>query len=123
MASGSLLHVADYIIFASVLLISLGIGIYYSLAGDRQRTNKEYLLGNRNMALIPVTLSLTVSFVSSNTFLGYPAESYSFGSQMWMSIIGAIIGMFAACFVYVNVFYNLKLTSVTEVRGHDIMLD
>lgn len=112
----SLLHPVDYVIFTSVLVICLGIGLFTSLRGQGQTTTSEYLLGNRQMALLPVTMSMMVSFVSSNTFMGYPAESYAFGIQLWMSVIGSILGMVGACYVYVGVFYNLKLTSITEVE-------
>ncbi len=37
----------DYVIFIGTLVVSLGIGLYFSLAGEKQRTTKEYLMGNR----------------------------------------------------------------------------
>ena len=39
-------HVADYIIFILTLVVSLGIGVYYAVGG-RNKTNEEYLMGNR----------------------------------------------------------------------------
>ena len=54
----------DYVIFTVTLLISLGIGVYYALTGDRQRTTKEFLLANRSMGTLPVALSIYVSGVS-----------------------------------------------------------
>ena len=42
-------HWADYLLFIATLLISLGIGLYYAFAGDKQRTTKEYLMGNRSL--------------------------------------------------------------------------
>ena len=57
------LHVVDYLVFAATLVISLGIGVYHSLAGGKQQTTDEYLLGDRQMRLIPVTMSMMVGFI------------------------------------------------------------
>ena len=43
------LYTADYIVFALMLLVSLGIGIYYSLTGGKQKTTGEYLTGDRKL--------------------------------------------------------------------------
>ena len=67
-------HIADYSIFAVTIAVSLGIGLYYALSGGRQRTTSEYLVGNRRMMIIPVAISLMVSFESSIMMLGTPAE-------------------------------------------------
>jgi len=73
-------HPADYIIFAVTIVVSLGIGIYYALSGGKQRTTSEYFVGNRQMAILPVAISLMVSFESSIMMLGTPAEVMSNGT-------------------------------------------
>ena len=45
--SGSPLHWLDYIIFAVLLGSSLVIGIIPRFTGSRQKSTKDYLLGNR----------------------------------------------------------------------------
>lgn len=112
------LHVGDYIIFAGTLLVSLGIGFYHSFTGGKQKTTNEYLMGNRQMNILPVTISMTVSYISTITMLGYPAEMYAFGAQFSLGIIAIGIGGCLACAVFVPVFYPLQLTSVNEV-GHN----
>ena len=67
-------HIADYSVFAVTIIVSLGIGLYYALSGGKQRTTSEYLVGNRQMMIIPVAISLMVSFESSIMMLGTPAE-------------------------------------------------
>jgi Na+/proline symporter len=67
-------HIADYCIFAVTIVTSLGIGVYYALSGGKQRTTSEYFVGNRKMAILPVAISLMVSFESSIMMLGIPAE-------------------------------------------------
>ena len=43
---GAGLGLADYIVLASVLLVSTMIGLYYRLTGGRQKTGQEYLLAD-----------------------------------------------------------------------------
>jgi len=42
-------HWADYVVFVGVLVISIGIGIYQSCTGGKQKTQGEYLMGNRSV--------------------------------------------------------------------------
>ena len=42
----------DYLIFIATLVVSLGIGLYFSFAGGKQRTTKEYLMGNRLVSFL-----------------------------------------------------------------------
>ncbi len=39
-------HIADYVIFVGILLISTGIGLYHAFTGGKQRTTKEYFMAN-----------------------------------------------------------------------------
>lgn len=109
------LHWVDYIVFALVLLISAGIGIFYGCTGGKQKTTGEFLMANRQMHVIPVTLSLLASFMSAITLLGTPAEIYRFGTQYWLIWLGYVIMIPLAAHVYIPVFFRLKITSVFEV--------
>jgi Na+/proline symporter len=107
--------VADYCVFGASVVISLGIGIFYAFSGGRQRTAAEYLVGNRQMKILPLTLSLMVSFESSIMMLGFPAETYVYGLQYIWYNVGVMAGLFLGAFIVVPLIYPLKLTSVYEV--------
>jgi Na+/proline symporter len=107
--------VADYCVFGASVVISLGIGIFYAFSGGRQRTAAEYLVGNRQMKILPLTLSLIVSFESSIMMLGFPAETYVYGFQFIWYNVGGMAGLFVGALVVVPLIYPLKLTSVYEV--------
>ena len=53
---------ADYVVFASMLVISAGIGVYYGFCKKQQKTPEnsadEFLIGGGKMKTIPVALSL-----------------------------------------------------------------
>ena len=107
----------DYVVFAGMLGISAVIGMYYACSGGKQSTTKEFLLADRNMGALPVSLSMLASFMSAITVLGTPAEMYKYGTMYVMVCLGYMIMIPMAAYIFLPVFYNLKLTSVFEVRG------
>lgn len=115
MASRSF-YLADYIIFAITIVLSVGIGLYHAFAGGKQKTTSEFHLGNRKMAIIPVAISLLVSFESSIMMLGVPAETYVFGIQNIMGNFGWFVANLLAIKIMVPLIHPLKITSAYEVR-------
>lgn len=110
----NVLGVWDYIVFAAMLLVSAAIGIYYALSGGKQKTTDEFLLANRDMAVLPVAISILLSFISAIMVLGYPAEMYNEGTQFYIRVM-ASIGIVFGAIVFVPLFYPLKVTSSFEV--------
>jgi Na+/proline symporter len=52
----------DYVLFATMMLLSLLIGVYYGFFAKRkQNTTVEYLLGSKNLKVIPTAISLTAT--------------------------------------------------------------
>lgn len=67
----------DYIMFIGLLIVSSLIGVYFGWKDRKSTDNKNFLTGGRNLAVFPVAMSLSASFMSTNTILGVPAEIYS----------------------------------------------
>ena len=61
--------VVDYVMFSLVLVVSAAIGIYHGCR-RRQGTVQDFLLGNRQMKILPVSLSMLATFMSAVTVLG-----------------------------------------------------
>ncbi|KAK0092435.1 hypothetical protein PV326_001465 [Microctonus aethiopoides] len=104
----------DYIVIALMIIISVGIGIYYRFSGGRQKTIEEYFSANRSMKVIPVGIALMVSFMSAITLLGVSAENYVFGTQFVIINFSYLLGTPLVCYGYLPVFYKLQATSVYE---------
>lgn len=85
----------DYAVVIAMLAISLKIGVFYGFChkGSSLDSSSDFMLGSQ-MGLIPVTISLTTSFVTAIELLGNPAEMFFFGSQF--SLIGK---RFVSCLV------------------------
>ena len=108
-------HWADYVVFSTVLALSCIIGLFFNFYGGRQKTNQDYLMGNRQLNTIPVSISLVVSFISAISILGAPAEMYVYGTQYWMYIFGMSLGCLFSAVIFVPLLYPLRLTSSYEV--------
>ena len=106
--------VADYSVFVLFLVCSALIGVFFGWKGRKNKNNKDFLTGNRNLPIFPVVMSLAASFMSTNTILGVPAEVYTLGTQFYMSMSCFMIAVVLSAEVFLPVFYQLNMTSVNE---------
>lgn len=114
--------VVDYVIFAVLLAASMAIGLYHALTGGRQRTTQEFLMADRSMRCLPVSLSLIASFQSAVAIIGVPAEIYSNGTQYWFIGCAYILGLLIPAHVFIPVFYRLQLSSAYQVRHRQVLV-
>lgn len=105
----------DFVLFALLLVASLAIGLYYALSGGRQKTTQEFLLADRSMRCLPLSLSLMASFQSAVAIVGTPAEIYTNGTQYWFIGCAYILGLLIPAHIFIPVFYRLHLTSAYQV--------
>ncbi|CAB3239791.1 unnamed protein product [Arctia plantaginis] len=103
----------DYVVFVFMLAISAVVGVYWGFM-KKQTTQSDYLLGGRNMKVIPVSMSLVASFVSGITLLGSPTEVYMHGTQYAFIIVSIFLMSVIVTQVYLPVFHQLKITSNYE---------
>lgn len=108
-----LFEIWDYLVFVFVILGSLAIGAYYACAN---KTTDEYFLANRKLKVIPVGISLLVTYLSAINILGIPAEIFYFGVELWFFVIGFTFGSFITCATFVPLLHPLKITTINEVR-------
>ncbi|XP_040916172.1 solute carrier family 5 member 6 [Toxotes jaculatrix] len=106
--------IVDYVIFAALLAASTGIGLYYALSGGRQRTTQEFLMADRNMHSLPVSLSLIASFQSAVAIIGVPAEIYTHGTQYWFIGCAYVLGLLIPAHVFIPVLYRLQVSSAYQ---------
>ena len=105
----------DYVVFATMLLLSVSIGIFFAVTGGRQRTAEEVLLANRELNIIPVAMSLTVSFISAITIMGTPAEVYFFDTMYSYILVANGIGYLLLYLLLFPVIFRLHIISIYEV--------
>uniref|UniRef100_A0A7N8XZA8 Solute carrier family 5 member 8 n=1 Tax=Mastacembelus armatus TaxID=205130 RepID=A0A7N8XZA8_9TELE len=104
----------DYLVFALMLLVSAAVGVYYAWTDRDQRSSGNFLIGGRRMTALPVSLSLTASFMSAITVLSNPAEVYRYGASIGFYIIAFAMAVLVTSEVFMPVFYRLTITSTYE---------
>ncbi|CAH8608131.1 unnamed protein product [Schistosoma intercalatum] len=126
-------HWSDYLVFGISLICYSLIGIYHRyhdvLFGKltncfrginfqpkvRKKMNVEELfLGDRNLTLLPIVGSVMASFLSAVGILGTASEAYQCGIQFITLVGGYCIAFPLAAYVYMPVFYKLRLNSAHE---------
>ncbi|KAG5666928.1 hypothetical protein PVAND_014933 [Polypedilum vanderplanki] len=115
---------ADYTVFVAMLLFSSLVGLYFGYKDHKtSKENKRngidddtanYLVGGRNMQVIPVALSLVASFVSGITLLGTSTEIYLYGSQYSIFLIAIVIAAFIVHHTIIPVLHELEITSTYQ---------
>ncbi|XP_036976770.1 sodium-coupled monocarboxylate transporter 1 isoform X2 [Acanthopagrus latus] len=71
-------------------------------------------MGGRRLTALPVSLSLTASFMSAITVLSNPAEVYRYGANIGFYGISYVLTMVVTSEVFLPVFYRLSITSTYE---------
>ncbi|XP_047112838.1 sodium-coupled monocarboxylate transporter 2-like [Schistocerca piceifrons] len=105
----------DYLLFALTLVISALIGVYFAFFDPkRQNTRDGYLMGGRTMGIFPISMSLIASYISGISLLAIPAEMYVYGTQYWVAVTSDILASLTMAFIYLPVFYQLKIVSSYE---------
>ncbi|XP_037052036.1 sodium-coupled monocarboxylate transporter 1-like isoform X2 [Bradysia coprophila] len=117
----------DYIVFLLMLIACALVGVYYgfierkfkkkTMCGEGNGSEdvaQEYLMGGRQMAVIPVSLSLVASWISGISLLGLATEMYLYGTSYAFVLITLVISAIFFGIIYLPVFYNLQLTSLSE---------
>ncbi|XP_053394720.1 sodium-dependent multivitamin transporter-like [Mercenaria mercenaria] len=106
-------HTVDYMIMVIFLVISSAIGINYGFY-KKQRTTEEYILGNRQIHLVPVALSLAVTFQSAVSIIGAPSEIYLYNIMAFYGTFALPIAYLIQALLIVPLVHPLRLTSAYE---------
>ena len=90
---------SNFTTFASLLLVSTLIGVYFGWKDRRNKDETNYALGGRRFSALPVAVSLTATSLSAITMMGSPSEYYFYGSTYaWTILADAISCVIAALF-------------------------
>ncbi|KAM7409603.1 hypothetical protein PAMA_001202 [Pampus argenteus] len=106
---------ADYVVFATMLLFSMVIGLFQALKKKPQDVRADdFFTGGRSMPAVPVGLSLCASFMSAVQVLGVPAEVSHYGFKFLYMCLGQSISSLLTAFLFLPVFFRLGITSTNE---------
>lgn len=107
---------ADYVVFAGMLLVSMAIGLFQALKKKPQdATADDFFTGGRRMPAVPVGLSLCASFMSAVQVLGVPAEAFRYGFKFLYMCLGQSLNCLLTAYLFLPVFFRLRITSTNQV--------
>ena len=111
-------HWADYLVLTLTLLMSSAVGVYYAIIDQKRKRNntENFLMGGRRMPVLPVSISMFVSWFSAISFLGDPVEVYYQGLMYWIIGIGYCVALPLVAHFFAPMFHKMKVVSANEVR-------
>ena len=88
--------ITEMIAFCVYLVLVLAIGVFFFVKGQKDKGDKAYFLGGRNMNGFVAALSAGASDMSAWVLMGLPGSIYLWGmGQVWISV-GLLIGTICA---------------------------
>ncbi|KAB7493710.1 hypothetical protein Anas_08275, partial [Armadillidium nasatum] len=102
----------DYCTLVGMLVGSSGIGFYIAYKGSK--SPEEFLMGNRVLKTIPVSMSLLTSFTNAINILGFTGEVYANGMQISTVAFGPPLAILFSSIFILPIYFPLKLTSINE---------
>lgn len=107
----------DYSVVIIMLVISLGIGVFYGFFNKKSSASPgDFMLGSE-MSIFTVTLSLATSFITAIELLGNPAEIFFNGTQFSLIVISMFLVIPLAVKVFYPIYSDMQLTSCYEYLG------
>ncbi|KAH8022486.1 hypothetical protein HPB51_024585 [Rhipicephalus microplus] len=110
--------VMEYVVSGVVIALNFGLGLYFSLrrkalASD---TTTEMFLGSRALGSFPLAASLVASAISSVSLVGFTGHFYAYGFHLMWHGLNTLAMAPVVAFLFLPVFYGLRITSLFEVR-------
>ena len=98
--------ILDYIIIVSFLI---GIAVFGSLSGGKQKTVKDYFLGSKQVPWWMVCFSIVAAETSTLTFISIPGLAYLTNMNFLQVTFGYLIGRIIVAQVFLPAYYKGEL--------------
>ncbi|MFT4665201.1 MAG: SSS family solute:Na+ symporter [Polaribacter sp.] len=105
------MHIIDWIILTSILLLIVGYGLWKSRA---VKSTESFLMGERQLKWYTIGLSVMATQASAITFLSTPGQAFDEGMGFAQFYFGLPIAMVLICIYVLPVFYKLKIYTAYE---------
>ncbi len=111
-------HWADYLVLGISLFVSCTVGVYYAIMDWKRKRNttEDFLMAGRKMSIVPVAVSLLVTWLSSISFMGNPVEIYYFGVMAWLLALGQPLALPLVAEFLAPIYHKMKVVSVYQVK-------
>lgn len=98
----------------AIIVISMGVIIWWALRNGKSGDSKSYFLAGRSMSWIVVGLSLFAASISSTTLIGQTGDAYSTGIAVFnYNLVGVVVMVFFALFI-LPIYINSGIFTIPE---------
>ncbi|XP_071493671.1 sodium-coupled monocarboxylate transporter 1-like [Diadema antillarum] len=107
----------DYVVCSLVLSVAFIIGVATACYGRRrrvQRSPERFLLDNRKSSVVPVSISMTLTFTAAVNIIGTPVDVYMYNTMFWWITLAYVIGGILTCRLFVPLYFDLGVVSAYE---------
>ncbi len=101
----------DFLILIVYLLGIVALGSYFARG---IKTSEDFFLAGRSFSWFPLGLSIIVSLMSANSFLGIPGYSYGHDLQLIAMTPLMLPIMFIVIYFFLPTFYRFRVTTAYE---------
>ena len=105
----------DYCILFVYLI---GVTVFGSWLGKRQKDTKDYFLGGRDLPWTAVCFSVVATETSTLTFISIPGLAYLTNLNFLQITFGYLIGRVIISFVFLPAYYRGELSTAYELLGN-----
>ena len=106
------LQTIDWICIGLYACITIGIGWYF---GRRQRSTKEYFVGQGHMSPVLIGVSLFVTLLSTISYLSSPGEMLGKGPVLLTSLLAYPLAYYVVSYGLLPVYMKQRVTSAYEL--------
>ncbi len=111
MLAASGIQFGDWVVVVVYFAGIMGMGAYFA---RRQRSTKEYFLGNRSMPSWVVGLSIIATLLSTISYLANPGEMIQNGPGLYTRVLAIPIAYVIVAYWVIPFFMRLPITSAYE---------
>lgn len=103
------MSIIDWFIIVVYMAGVIAAGLWF---GRKERNTDDYFLGGRNIPWWAAMLSMVATEISAATFLGAPEQGLIRDATYLQFGIGSILARFALAFLFIGMFYKLRVVTV-----------
>ncbi len=103
--------IPDYAALAVYLVLVVAIGLW---VGRGQKDTKEYFLASRSMGWFAVGISTLASLYSAITYMGAPAEYFTYGLPMASQTLSIVLVVPVVMYVFMPFYHRLQVYTAYE---------
>jgi uncharacterized membrane protein len=111
----------DYLVFSISLALPIGIGIFFFFYKRKQNTIEMFLMGERSINFVAISLSILASIINGIFVIGTPAEMHYYGMTQSYIIVGLLLAVIIVSHLFVPKYQKMTFTSAYEVSHQFII--